>query len=613
MKCPRALLLWSRIPRGLRHLRKYGVRSTLRILFPSLRNYRRWIAEYDRLRPADIKAIRGHIGAMTRRPSISVLMVARDDQETLIAPCIASLTAQLYPDWSLYLVAEPTAARAVLELARRDPRIRLKEVDQIETLTVTLNDSIREAKGELVMRLDAGDQLAPHALYLVANEVADHPQAALVYSDEDFLDSHARRQGPRFKSDWNPQMLLGCDAIGRLAVYQRMLIESLGGFRLGAEGAEDYDLALRASETLSSVQIRHLPYVLYHRGAAGRENDEGKAERRALAAHFVRTKEDGVVVLPGPTGETHRVVRPLPAQPPLVSLIVPVGASLNLVRNCLSGILNDTNYSRIELLIMVNNGTRAEVFPYLDQIAADQRVSIIDTRSSFNFSRICNLGVELAQGEVIGLVNDDVEVIEPTWLCEMVSHAVRPEIGAVGAKLYYPDDTIQHAGVILVPGLGGSHWFRHAQRHEAGYCNRLLLAQNLSVVTAACLVLRKKIFKEVGGFDEEKFAIAFNDIDLCLKIREKGYLIVWTPFSELYHMESASRGSDFAPEQITRFRREVSSLLEKWAAPFANDPYCNPNLAVYNDRPDFAFPPRIAHPWRRASLSLSRLSQPGED
>jgi GT2 family glycosyltransferase len=236
-------------------------------------------------------------------------------------------------------------------------------------------------------------------------------------------------------------------------------------------------------------------------------------------------------------------------------------------------------------------------------------VNIIDTSLPFNFSRICNYGVERARGEFVGLINDDLQVIEPGWLCEMVSQVVRPKVGAVGAKLYYPDDTVQHAGVILVPGGRASHWFRRAQRSETGYSNRLIITQNLSVVTAACMLVRKAVFQEVGGFDEVNFAIAFNDVDLCLKIREKGYLIVWTPSAELYHMESASRGSDFAPERFQRFRRELDNLNKKWAASFANDPYYSPNLDFHDDSPVLAFPPRLVHPWRQRQTSQAVVGE----
>jgi GT2 family glycosyltransferase len=593
------LLRWRRISTGLRYLRRHGVRATLRRLFPSLRSYRAWIADCDTLTREDVQAIRRHISVIAE-PLISVMMPVRGDQAVLAARSAATLVAQLYPRWDLHLVAEPAAAESLLALTRGDARIKLAVAGVEGGIAAAINVALTSAAGELVALVDPGDELAPHAFYLLAAELSDHSDAGLVYSDEDSLDARGRRQNPQFKSDWNPELLLGCDMIGRLAAYRRGLIKRLGGLQAGFDGAAEYDLALRASELLSPAQIRHLPYVLYHRRAATYAPRIAAAQRRALSEYFARTGKKDIEVLPGPTGETHRIIRPLPRQPPLVSLVVPVGAGTDLVRNCLAGILSKTDYDRLELLVMVNAGTKPEVVPYLEQIATDPRVTIIDTQSGFNFSRICNLGIGRARGDIIGLINDDLEVIEPGWLREMVSHAVRPEVGAVGAKLYYPDDTIQHAGVIIAPGGGASHWFRHARRDEAGYCNRLLITQDLSAVTAACMLLRKVVYSEIGGLDEINLAVAFNDVDLCLRIRERGYLIVWTPFAELYHMESASRGSDLAPDKIDRFRREVAFLAKKWAASFPNDPYYNPNLALHNDRPDLAFPPRVIHPWLAA-------------
>jgi O-antigen biosynthesis protein len=596
----RELLRWRRLPDGLRHLRRHGLRATLRRLFPALRSYRAWVAHCDTLSRDDVAAIRRQIAAMSDPPVISLLIEVPAGEAGLVAEAVAGLSGQLYPHWEVCLGAAPDSAEALSGVASGNPRVKLAVADG--AMAGRINAALAVAGGELVAVLDSRDELAPHALYLLAIELAKQPHAVLIYSDEDMLGPRRRRRAPRFQSDWNPDLLFGCDMIGRLAAYRRGFVEQLGGLRPGFDGAEEYDLALRSSEHAAPDQLRHLPFVLYRRAAPA--TGAAAARRRALVEHFDRVDQRDVKILPGLTDQTHRIVWPLPRQPPVVSLIVPVGARLGLVRECLSGLLEQTDYRRLQLLPMVNAGTKPEVLPYLDEISADARVTVIDTRSDFNFSRICNMGVEHAQGEIVGLVNDDLKIIEPGWLREMVSHAVRSEIGVVGAKLYYPDDTIQHAGVIIAPRASGAgHWFRHARRDAGGYDNRLLVAQNLCAVTAACMLVRKSVYRELGGMDEANLAIAFNDVDFCLRARAKGYRVVWTPFAELYHMESASRGSDLVPEQIDRFRREVAFIAQRWSASIPSDPYYNPNLSLRGDQPDLAFPPTIVPPWRVSSAA----------
>ncbi len=440
---------------------------------------------------------------------------------------------------------------------------------------------------------------------MVVEELNRHPDADLIYSDEDKIDESGRRYGPYFKPDWNPDLFYSQNMICHLSVYRASILKKMGGFRLGYEGSQDYDLAVRFVEQTFPDRIRHIPHVLYHwRAIPGssaltpNEKDyTQEAARRAIRSHFER-KNIPVKVTEAPGTTFHRIVYPLPEDPPLVSLIIPTKDKVGLLRGCVDGILNKTDYHNIEVIIVDNRSEEAETLSYLEEVQADPRVRIVNYDGSFNFSAINNMAVRQSRGEIIGLINNDIVVISPGWLAEMISHALRPEIGAVGAKLYYADHTIQHAGVIV--GLGGvaGHGHKRFSGNDPGYFFRAKLVQNLSAVTAACLVLRREVFEEVGGFDEKNLSVAFNDVDFCLRIRERGYRNLWTPYAELYHLESASRGPEETLEKQARFRNEVLYMKSRWGQALLHDPYYNPNLTL--DREDFslAFPPGVSKPWK---------------
>jgi GT2 family glycosyltransferase len=595
------LLRWHRIPGGLRYLRRYGTMALLLRLFPQLGFYRLWVGIYDRLTRKDVAAIHQHIGRLANRPLISVLMPVASSESVFLRRAIKRIAAQLYPEWELCIAGDPAVVGPV---AQTTPGGRVKIVDAgpDPSFAAAFNAALAVATGTLVALMRAEDELAPHALYLLAVELGGDPEAAVLYSDEDAIGPGGRRDH-RFKTDWNPDLLLGHDAIGRLAAYRRDIVVRIGGLRSGFDGAEEYDLALRASEEVGPDRIRHIPMILYHRrGAlwpadANNSPTPADAHCRAVAEHLTRT---GIAAAVSPLpGHRVRVHHKLPEPRPQVSLIVPTRDKVDLLRRCVDGLLNETDYEELELIIVDNDSAEPETHAYFAELAAVPRVRVVSYPGLYNYAAINNFGVAQARYDLVGLLNNDIEVIHRDWLREMVSHAVRPEIGVVGAKLYYPDDTIQHAGTILGLGGGANHAFRDFRRAAPGYCDRLLLTQNLSAVTAACMLLRRRVFEEVGGLDAVNLPVAFNDVDLCLRIREKGYRIVWTPFAELYHWESVSRGSDkYEPEKIERFQRERKYLVERWRAVIAHDPYYNPNLTV--DELDFglAFPPRVSPPWR---------------
>jgi GT2 family glycosyltransferase len=598
------LLDWRKISGGLRYMRRRGVSATLRRMFVLLSSYETWIDRYDALDRDDVASIRRHIREMTTRPRISLIMPISGVAPVLLKRAVASVAAQLYPDWELCIGGDAATAAAVagvLGRRRRDRRVKLITAGPKTGIVAAANAALAASTGEFAALTWPQDELARHALYMVAAELAEHPDAAMIYSDEDDLDARGRRCDPHFKSDWNPDLLLGHDAIGRFAVYHRGLVQRVGGLREGFAGAEEYDLALRTSEVLTPDRIRHIPMLLYHRrkvseDSAPSEEAACNSRCRAVDEHLGR-RGIAAEVVPVPSHYV-RVRYCLPEPLPGVSMIVPTRDRADLLRRCLDGLLVETDYGNLEVIIVDNNSEKIESHLYFAELDRDPRVRILRYSGPFNYSAINNFAVAQARHPLIGLINNDVAVIHADWLREMVSHAVRHEIGAVGAKLYYANDTIQHAGTIV--GLRGaaSHAFWHCSRDEPGYFGRLLLTQDLSAVTAACMLLRKEVYDEVGGFDEVNLAIAYNDVDLCLRIREKGYRILWTPFAELYHLESASRGSDMTPDNAARFQREMAYLSSRWQAVLAHDPYYNPNLTVHTEDFSLASPPRVLPPWR---------------
>lgn len=567
-------------------------------------DYARWVREYDTLTPETTAALRGRVQALRRRPLISVLMPVYNAPEKFLLRAIDSVRAQIYENWELCIADDASTAphiRPLLEKAgREDSRIKVVLREKNGHISAASNSALELAQGEFVALLDHDDELRPHALACVAFELDRFPGANLIYSDEDKIGETDFRYGPYFKPDWNPDLLLAQNFICHLGVYRTALVRELGGFRTGCEGSQDWDLALRVSERTPPEQIRHIPRVLYHwRAVPGstamqisEKNYSVAAAKKAIADHFSRM---GLQAGLTPTeGHYWRVHYPRPDPAPRVTLAIPTRNRVNFLRPCLDSILQKTTYSNYEILVVDNDSDEPETVAYLDELRRQARCRVVSFPGAFNFSAINNFAIRQTDSPLIGLLNNDLEVINADWLDEMASQALRPEIGCVGAKLYYPDGRIQHAGVIL--GLGreaaGHAWHGYpGETRGQGY--RALLQQNLSAVTAACLVIRREVYLQVGGFDEENFRVALNDVDFCLKVRAAGYRNLYTPFAELYHYESASRGYEDTPEKRERFLREAERLRQKWGDLLFNDPAYNPNLTL--DRPDFglAFPPRV--------------------
>jgi len=368
-------------------------------------------------------------------------------------------------------------------------------------------------------------------------------------------------------------------------------VKAIGGMRTGVEGSQDHDLLLRYTAGLSANQIHRIPQVLCHRRARNISLAPNSKEKyfttiagiKALKDHFV-TQKINVLIRKGKFPNTYKVSWPFPKSLPLVTLIVPTTDGYDILKTCISSILQKTTYQNYEILIIDNRISCKKTLSFIDTaINKHSHIRVLKWDKLFNYSAINNYAVSQAEGTIIGLINNDIEVISEDWLTEMVSHAIRPEIGCVGAKLYYPNNTIQHAGVIL--GIGGvaGHSHKHFPRKSRGYNHRLNLVQNLSAVTAACMVVKKAIFNQVGGLDEVNLPVAFNDVDFCLRVREAGYRNLWTPYAELYHHESISRGAEDTLEKQKRAQAEINYLRKTWREHLSDDPAYNPNLTIESD------------------------------
>ena len=460
------------------------------------------------------------------------------------------------------------------------------------------NEALRRTPGRWIVLTEPGDVLPPYALGHLAEEIGRHPDARLIFTDDDLWD-HGERADPRFKPDWNRELFYTQDLFSGFCAIERSLVEAVGGFRDGFDGAMRYDLALRCIENLRPDQIHHIPRVLCHRIAENatraRQADVRRAEAAALADHFRRTGIAAQVV----EDETGRRVRyKLPAELPRVTLIIPTRNALALLRQCVESIVELTLYPNYEILVVDNGSDDPDTLAWLAAANEQPGIRVLRDDGPFNYSALNNRAVAEAEGEFIALVNNDIEVISPDWLGEMISLALQPGVGPVGAKLLYPDETLQHGGVLL--GVGGvegvaGHANKLLPAWQGGYMERGLAVQSFSAVTAACLVVRKALYEQVGGLDEVNLKIAYNDIDFCLRLRATGYRAVWTPWAELFHHESATRGADTAPDQCPRFEQERAYMRQRWSDLIANDPAYNPNLTIHVENFGLAWPPRV--PW----------------
>lgn len=565
--------------------------------------YTQWLGLYDRTNAVRDRSIGSRLDKLQNKPLISVVMPVYNTDRTWLRACIESVRAQHYQNWELCIADDASPAthvRSVLDdYVAHDPRIRVEYRDKNGHISAASNTGLDMARGEFVALLDHDDELHPMALLVMAEAIDANPQWQMIYSDEDKIDTRGRRYDPYFKADFNYELFLGQNCVSHLGVYNTSLLREIGGFQLGMEGSQDWDLALRCVERLRSDQIGHVAAVLYHwraiPGSTALSGDQKSyahdAGYKAVTAHLARVASgataEPVAGLPG----NYRIRYPVTFPEPRVSLIVPTRDRVHLLKMCVTSILQKTEYKNYEILVVDNGSVEAETLDYFASLVDHPLVRVLPYPHPFNYSAINNFAVAHTEADVVGLVNNDIEAIGPDWLTEMVSHAVRPGVGCVGAMLYYPNDTVQHAGVIL--GFGGiaGHGHHAHPRGSLGYFGRLALVQDYSAVTAACLLVRREVYNEVGGLDES-LKVAFNDVDFCLRVRAAGYRNVWTPAAELYHHESASRGHEDTPEKVARFESEILFMRNRWGDALDQDPAYNPNLSVNTTPFALAFPPR---------------------
>src|SRR5215211_2624566 len=580
---------------------------------PSVREARRSYVEdqyptlvrNNRLRVGDLRRLRDETATFEYRPLVSLLMLVSNPE--WLERTLDCVVGQIYPNWELCVCCDGSTEERVRRILSRyerlDERIKVGHPELDTGAAELSNAALSLATGEFVGVLGDSDELAPDTLFEVVKVLQEHPESDFIYSDEDEIDEEGNRARPRFKPDWSPDLLLSSDYVSRLSLYRRSLLEEVGGFNEGSDSYRDYDLVLRTTE--HTDKIRHVPKVLYHRRAStgsptsAGESRTGDTTRRALSEELERRSLEGSVE-DGLLPESFRV-RPKIKGEPKVSLIIPTRDNVSMLKNCLESIERLTTYGNYEIIIMDNDSVDPATIEYL----ASTPHRVIPFRERFNYSRINNVGVSHAEGEYVLLLNDDTEVISGGWLEAMLEHAQRPEVGAVGAKLIYPDGRIQHAGVLV--GVGGS-WGPGVATHShqfypsefAGYLGTAAKITNYSAVTAACMLLRKSVFDEVGGFDEEDLRVSFNDVDLCLRIRGLGYSILYTPYAELYHHESVSRGYKGDPVEILYMR-------ERWGDELDKEPFYNPNFSKgsgdFNLRADML----------RPRVLRVRTEQPQED
>lgn len=578
------------IQKGFRYLKHYGWKEF-------------WIRLHERFEPEEVpygpwyEAYKPDQETLEKQrkkvfayaPLISVAVPAYKTPELFLRQMIESLQAQTYPNWELCIVnASPQEEQMQKILAgycQNDPRIQVKILKENLGIAENTNEALEMAKGEFVGLLDHDDLLAANALYEIVSLLNEKKNAEVVYTDEDKvtmeLDEHFQ---PHLKPDFNLDLLRSNNYICHFFVVKKTIVDKVGGFCREFDGAQDHDFIFRCVE--QAKEVAHVPEILYHwrtHKASTADNPASKmyafdAGKRAIEAHLARVGVKGEVSHTPDLG-FFRVKYPV-QENPMISIIIPNKDEKETLEACLRSIQEKTEYENYEILIVENNSVTDEIFGYYKELSKNPHIRLLRWKKEFNYSAINNYAAAHAKGEYLLFLNNDVTIITKGWLKEMLGVCQREEVGAVGVKLLYPDDTIQHAGCVIgIGGIAGS-LFVNMPAERTGYLHKASIMQDLSAVTAACMMMKKTVFDEAGGFTE-KLAVAFNDMDLCLKVREKKHLIVYDPYVQLYHMESKSRGAEDSKEKVRRFQTEIEYMREHWISILKNgDPYYNKNLSL---------------------------------
>lgn len=561
-------------------------------------DYAEWCAQYEPP-PATFNA---RLAALAARPRISILLPVRDPPLPFLQATIASVQAQCYPDWELCIVDDASTDRAVSALvdaaAVADARIRVIRRPHNGGIAVATNDALSIASGAFCAFLDHDDTLAPDALLTVAEAAQRAQDTAMLFSDEDKLDAAGARTRPFFKPAWDDEWLRTTNCVLHFLVVRTDVLREHGGIALGIDGAQDWDLVLRVARTVGRARIGHIPRVLYHwrelpgstAAAAFEKPGLVDAQRRVLAGSIAQ-RGDAASISSGTSG--WRITYPLPAPPPMVSIVIPTRDRHLLLRACIESIYVQTDYPTFEIVIVDNDSRDPDACAYLEALSAAGRARVIAYPHTFNYAAQCNLGAQAARGTMLALVNNDIEATSGGWLRELVSLAIRPQTGLAGATLYYPDGTLQHAGVVLgLNGVGDRPWIG-TRRGFGGPYGRAHAVREVSAMITACAVVVRDRYLAAGGMDET-LAVSCNDLDLCLRLSRAGFHHVVSPHAELVHHESASRGYADDPVKAQQSGDEETRFASRWAAALRNDPLYNPNLTLRGKAYGLAHPPR--HP-----------------
>lgn len=612
-------------------------------------NYAEWIRQVDTLSARDRALIKRHIERFAIAPRFLLLVAVRADLN-LVARTLDSIAAQIYRDVEVVLLDATISgvnrwpeAQRLLECGIQ---VRCMDGEHFEAFLREINEVLGTDSSDVYVSIvQAGDALAEHALYWMASTIAADRSVGLIYSDEDSLDAKGERCNPTFKPDWSPELMRSTNYIGQLVLVRGSTLVRAGGVSLDDCFGDQHDLVLRVCDVLAAEEIQHIPSILIHRGGDAQPNierppsmcDPAESTRRTFCppdaagvsedfdlvdqrgadgqvteypvgavadsgaapviAHLIRNGINATVSETSPG--SYRVKYGLPHVLPMVSILVPTRNAFDLLKRCIESIVDKTTYPNYEIVVIDNQTADANALEYLAKIVSNPRVRVLRYDLPFNYSAINNFAVGQARGEVLCLLNNDTEVISSGWIEEMLGHLIQSRVGVVGAKLLYPDGRVQHGGDVV--GVGGVANHLHAFiAHDApGYASRAVLAQDLSAVTAACLMTWRYLYLELGGLDAEHLTVAFNDVDYCLRVREAGFRVVWTPHAELYHHESVSRGIDDTPAKQARAKAEAKYMRTRWRGAMTRDPFYNPNLSY--ERPDFSLShaPLVQRPWHR--------------
>jgi GT2 family glycosyltransferase len=551
-------------------------------------SYDRWLRVFDEAPMRDRQRHLERMLTLTQRPLFSVMLTTDVLTVSAVEGLACSLAEQIYPNWELVVgVRQSLVGPLTKHLLQVLPHNRVSVTANTSDGAATCNHLACMSAGDFLLNLPLEAILRPNALLEVALTLEAHPEAVLIYSDEDQIGADGKRQNPTFKPAWSPDLFNVFDYFGHLTIISRKAVTAVGGWKSELGTACDYDLRARIVDYIGPAKIVHLAKILVHINSvkSAVEPKQRRLIEQAIRNHCERRHLSADIIWPE-TAAYPRLKYRIPDPPPLVSLLIPTRDRADILETCVRSILIHTTYQPYEIIIIDNDSQDAATHRLFEKLRTESVVRIIACPGPFNFSALNNAAARAATGSIIGLLNNDLEVIDGRWLDEMVTLASRPEVGCVGCKLLYPDGHIQHAGICL--GLGGlaGHGHRHALPDASGYMHRLRMLQDVSAVTAACLFIRKELFFQVDGLDDKELTVAYNDLDLCLKVMAAGYRNLCTPFAELIHHESISRGGDYVPAKARRFFRESNVVRRRWGSALFFDPYYSPHLT--HDREDFS-------------------------